>query len=110
MHQGTLSAKIEADTPAARSALLDSLPVLRERLAEQQIRVEKFDVDVGRDSQSGDGQGPWEHDSPENREQRRSAAAAARTRRTTEQNSSKEAANATVRTLPTSTDGLDVRI
>lgn len=48
-HQGVVSAKVEADTAAARNVLLDHLPVLRERLAEQHIRLEKFDVDVRRD-------------------------------------------------------------
>jgi flagellar hook-length control protein FliK len=43
---GTLSARIEAETPAARQALTDGLPALRERLAEQNIRVERFDVDL----------------------------------------------------------------
>jgi flagellar hook-length control protein FliK len=43
---GALSAHIEADTPQARSLLLDNLPLLRERLAEQNIRVERFDVDL----------------------------------------------------------------
>ena len=49
---GTLSAHIEADTPLARSVLLDNLPVLRQRLAEQNIRVDQFDVDLT-DRQSG---------------------------------------------------------
>lgn len=44
--EGVLSASIETETQAARNALLDNLPALRERLAEQDIRVEKFDVDV----------------------------------------------------------------
>lgn len=46
VQNGVLSAKLEAETPAARNLLLDSLPALRERLAQQDIRVEKFDVDV----------------------------------------------------------------
>lgn len=44
--QGVLTARMEADTPEARQVLLENLPQLRERLAEQSIRVEKFDVDV----------------------------------------------------------------
>ena len=43
---GVLSAHIEADTPQARSVLLDNLPILRQRLAEQNIRVDQFDVDL----------------------------------------------------------------
>lgn len=46
VQNGVLSAKLEAETPAARNLLLDSLPALRERLAQQEIRIEKFDVDV----------------------------------------------------------------
>ena len=54
VREGILTASIETETQAARNALLDNLPALRERLAEQEIRVEKFDVDVrqeGRDQQ-----------------------------------------------------------
>jgi flagellar hook-length control protein FliK len=47
-----LTARLEADTPAARIALLDNLPALRDRLAEHNVRVERFDVDV-RDESGG---------------------------------------------------------
>ncbi len=50
---GALTAKLETETHAARRLLLDHLPALRDRLAEQNIRVERFDVDVGRDGQGG---------------------------------------------------------
>ena len=43
---GAVSARVEADTPAARMLLLENLPVLRERLAEQGMRVDQFDVDL----------------------------------------------------------------
>jgi flagellar hook-length control protein FliK len=46
VHDGVLAAKLEAETPTARRALLDHLPVLRDRLAEQSIRIERFDVDL----------------------------------------------------------------
>ncbi len=46
MKAGVMTAKLETETPAAKSMLLDNLPALRERLAEQNIKVEKFDVDV----------------------------------------------------------------
>lgn len=52
MTDGALSARLEAETPQARQVLTDSLPQLRERLAEQNIRVERFDVDL---MQSGGG-------------------------------------------------------
>lgn len=53
LQNGVLSAKLEAETPAARNLLLDSLPALRDRLAQQDIQIEKFDVDV---RQEGNGQ------------------------------------------------------
>jgi flagellar hook-length control protein FliK len=52
---GVLSAKLEAETPQARQILTDNLPQLRERLAQQDIRIEKFDVDL---FSSGGGGGP----------------------------------------------------
>lgn len=55
---GVITARLETDNPAARTLILDNLPALRERLAEQQIRIEKFDVDVGRDGQQQAQQGP----------------------------------------------------
>lgn len=56
--QGILTAKLETETSAARHALLDNLPALRARLAEQDIRVEQFDVDVRRDGQGAPGGEP----------------------------------------------------
>jgi len=49
MKEGVLTAHLETETAAARTVLLDNLPTLRQRLAEQEIRIEKFDVDVGRE-------------------------------------------------------------
>lgn len=46
VQNGAVSARVEADTPAARTLLLENLPVLRERLAEQGMRVDQFDVDL----------------------------------------------------------------
>ena len=48
VQEGMMSAKVEAETAAARNILLDNLPALRDRLAEQEIRIEKFNVDVPR--------------------------------------------------------------
>lgn len=42
----TMTARIEAETSAARTVLLESLPALRERLADQNIKIDKFDVDL----------------------------------------------------------------
>jgi flagellar hook-length control protein FliK len=46
VHEGALTARLEAETPAARTALIDNLPALREKLAEQGVRIERFDVDL----------------------------------------------------------------
>jgi flagellar hook-length control protein FliK len=53
VQNGVLTAALETETPAARQVLLDHLPALRERLAEQNIRIERFDVDVRQESSSG---------------------------------------------------------
>jgi flagellar hook-length control protein FliK len=47
---GVMTASLETENASARRVLLDHLPALRERLAEQNIRVERFDVDVRRES------------------------------------------------------------
>ena len=44
MQGGNMTAKLDAETPAARQALLDNLPLLRERLAEQGLRIEQLDI------------------------------------------------------------------
>lgn len=51
--RGMLTARIETETHSARTLLIDNLPLLRDRLAEQGIHIERFDVDVP-DRQSGD--------------------------------------------------------
>jgi flagellar hook-length control protein FliK len=51
--QGVMTAKVETETAAARQALLDNLPTLRDRLAQQNIRIDRFDVNV-RSDPSGD--------------------------------------------------------
>ncbi len=56
--KGALSARLETENPAARAILLDNLPALRERLAEQQIRIDHFNVDVG--GGQHDGAPDWE--------------------------------------------------
>lgn len=49
VERGALTARIEAESSTARRVLLDNLPALRDRLAQQEIRVERFDVDVRQD-------------------------------------------------------------
>jgi flagellar hook-length control protein FliK len=53
VQEGTLTARLEVETPAAREVLLDNLPSLRERLAEHNIRVDNFDVALMRDGSGG---------------------------------------------------------
>ncbi len=67
--EGVLTAQLEAETPAARTALLDNLPALRDRLEQQQIRIEKFDVDVRDESnqRGGDWQPSDNRDEPTDR-------------------------------------------
>jgi flagellar hook-length control protein FliK len=51
---GVLTAKIEVETQRAQSVLLDNLGTLKERLAEQGIRIEKFDVGLEQRHSGGD--------------------------------------------------------
>jgi flagellar hook-length control protein FliK len=46
VRDGALLARLEVETSSARSLLLDSLPQLRERLAAQEIKIERFEVDL----------------------------------------------------------------
>jgi flagellar hook-length control protein FliK len=50
---GVMSAALEAENSTARRLLLDHLPALRDRLAEQNIRIERFDVDVRQENSGG---------------------------------------------------------
>ncbi len=60
---GVLTARAEAETSTARNLLLDNLPALRERLAQQDIKVQQFEVDLGNHS-SGGMPGQTSHQSP----------------------------------------------
>lgn len=52
-------ARLEVETTEARAVLLENLPALRERLAEQGLRLEKFDVELSqRESQQQGGHLP----------------------------------------------------
>jgi flagellar hook-length control protein FliK len=73
---GTMTARLEVETDSARAMLLDNLPALRDRLAEQQIKVGRFDVDLsdassdGTPQRPGDDPGPHDeadHGSPQSR-------------------------------------------
>ena len=43
VRNGVLTARAETETSAARNMLLDNLPALRERLAQQDIKVQQFE-------------------------------------------------------------------
>jgi flagellar hook-length control protein FliK len=60
VQDGQLTARLEAETAEARTALLDNLAALRERLAELGIRIERFDVDLMQRGFSGMPQQPAE--------------------------------------------------
>ncbi len=46
VRNGMMTARLEAETPMARNLLLDNLPALRDRLAQQDIKIEQFDVEL----------------------------------------------------------------
>lgn len=56
LQDGVMTARLEAETAAARGLLVDSLPQLRERLAEQGIQIERFDVDLMNQSPGDSGE------------------------------------------------------
>jgi flagellar hook-length control protein FliK len=60
IERGALTARIEAETPQARAMLLDNLPALRERLAEQEIRVAQFDIELMDHSHSHRDDSRWD--------------------------------------------------
>lgn len=60
-----LTARLEAETQAARTLLLDSLPQLRERLAEQGLKVERFDVELSDRRPPDQPQGRPDHRPPD---------------------------------------------
>ena len=43
---GEMVARLETETAAAKNLLLDSLPALRERLSQHEVRIARFDVDL----------------------------------------------------------------
>ena len=58
VRNGVMNARIETDTQAAQAMLTDNLPALKERLAEHQIKVERFDIQWQTESQGGLPQNP----------------------------------------------------
>jgi flagellar hook-length control protein FliK len=53
MRNGTMTAHVQAETDSARNMLLDHLPQLRERLADHNIKIDHFDVELMNQSNSG---------------------------------------------------------
>ena len=52
VNKGVMKAHLETETKEAKNLLLENLPALRDRLAQQNIKIQKFDVDL-RDPSSG---------------------------------------------------------
>ena len=102
VREGVMTASIEAETPTARTVIMENLPVLRERLAEQDIRIERFEVEVGADAD-----GRSQHQSTEDRERPRASLTPQRLRR---QSPSTPQAPAPTQASLSADAGLDVRI
>lgn len=66
VRDGVMQAHLTAETETARAVLLENVPALRDRLAEQSIRLERFEVDLsdapagGLTQQPGDQRQPYE--------------------------------------------------
>jgi flagellar hook-length control protein FliK len=56
MQEQGMVARLEVETPEARAALMENLPLLRERLAEQNLRLERFDVELSQRESPQQGQ------------------------------------------------------
>lgn len=59
VEEGGVKAKLEAESESVRKVLLDSLPQLRDRLAEMNLRVDSFDVSVGQNGNPQDAGGTF---------------------------------------------------
>jgi len=63
--EGVMTARVETENASAQTALLEHLPQLRERLAEQGVRIERFDVDLMQHGSSNTPDRPAEQQSDE---------------------------------------------
>jgi len=61
VRNGQMTARLETETQTARTLILDNLPALRDRLAQQNIKVQQFDVDLMGNSADGSPQSPEDH-------------------------------------------------
>lgn len=66
VREGVMRARLEVENTSAQSAIVENLPTLRERLAQQDIRVEQFEVEIGGDSSGGSSE-PQDHRMNEHR-------------------------------------------
>jgi len=88
VRDGALRARMEVENQAARTTILEHLPTLRERLAQQDIRIEQFEVEIGQEFSGSHSQQPGsftpEHQgpgfSPSNNRPRNAAAVSVPTR------------------------------
>jgi len=64
VRNGAMAARLEVETAAARNALLDNLPALRDRLAQQDVKIERFDVDLADERSGGSPRQPGDHPQP----------------------------------------------
>jgi flagellar hook-length control protein FliK len=106
VRNGVLSANLEAETPDARRVLLDNLPALRQRLAEQDIRIEKFEVDIRQDGRQQQGQAEAQQQQSEQQSQH----AASRNRIRTSPAGDVITARVPRGVTTSSNSGLDVRV
>ncbi len=64
VRNGSMTARLEVESDSARTMLLDNLPALRDRLAQQHIKVARFDVELPDPSSGGSPERPGEHPQP----------------------------------------------
>jgi flagellar hook-length control protein FliK len=95
-------AHLEAETEVAKATIVDNLPALRDRLAEQGVRIERFDVDVMQRQMGG---APNQSDQRQTNEQPGNLRVALPPRRPTEPAT---APSAPLRAVSPSANGLNV--
>ncbi len=76
VRNGTMTARLETETQVARNLLLDNLPALRDRLAQQDIKVQRFDVDLMDNSTGGSPRGPEDQSFSQDRPEHQASQAA----------------------------------
>jgi flagellar hook-length control protein FliK len=70
LRDGAMVARMETETTTARNLLMDNLPQLKERLAEQNVRIETFEVEVRDQSNRGSAEDAQEQLRQQNEQQR----------------------------------------